>query len=468
MEKQLCIIKRSGAMGDLLLIEPFTRYVAQTYRVCVQTHKRFFQVLENSPYIERFIGLEDSLPADAVGIFNLDGAYESLLNLNIPIHEAYFKAFGFDLLPDMQYHIYFKPNEYYGLPENCVVVDVSSIEGRQYYTNWQPLLDYIVSSGYKIVLIGSYYYDDPRQYNNIYIDLRGSSTSIRQLYCIIKECAFYIGVESGPLHIAKTLGKKGIGLYCAYWEISAFTFLNTQIMSYKCTCRDGEPKECYMKCKKSEFDVETIMMYFDVFKGNTYYSSQARQDDFVLKCLNYKRNGTFLEIGSASPIMWNNSFSLEKKYHWRGIMVEIDWGYLQSYKAVRPNSYHIINDASVVDYKTALSEAKMPKNIDYLQIDLEVENMSTLNCLYNLDKNVFDEYKFAVVTFEHDFYRGDFFDTRNISRQIFQKRGYKRIFSDVQIKGLAFEDWYIHPDLVPNNITCHDQSMDCNEIIDKL
>jgi hypothetical protein len=466
MVKPLCIIKMSGAMGDILLTEPFTRYVAQNFRICYQTHQRFVQVLENSPFIEKIITLDDAIPSDAIGIYNLDGSY--VPHLDVPIHEAYFKAFGFDLLADMQYHIYFKENETYGLPKNCVVVDMSSIEGRQYYNNWQPLLDYIHNCGYKIVLIGNYYYNDPRQLNNIYLDLRKTSTSIRELYCIINECEYYIGVESGPLHIAKTLGKKGIGIYCAYWKITSTAFPNTQIMTYRCNCCEGLPTVCYMKCKKSEFDVNTIMMYFDVFLGNTFYSSQARQDDFVLKCLDYKRNGTFLEIGSASPIMWNNSFSLEKKYNWRGIMVEIDWGYLESYKTVRPNSYHIIGDASTVDYKTALNNANMPKNIDYLQIDLEVENMSTLNCLYNLDKHVFDEYKFAVVTFEHDFYRGDFFDTRNISRQIFEKRGYKRIFSDVQIKGLAFEDWYIHPDLVAKSIPCNDLSIDCNEVIAKL
>ena len=91
----------------------------------------------------------------------------------------------------------------------------------------------------------------------------------------------------------------------------------------------------------------------------------------------------------------------------------------------------------------------MPKHMDYLQIDLEVKNRSTLDCLQLLDKTVFDEYTFATVTFEHDIYVGNFYDTRILSRKIFEKRGYVRVFSDVIHKAnVVFEDWYVHPSLV--------------------
>ena len=192
--------------------------------------------------------------------------------------------------------------------------------------------------------------------------------------------------------------------------------------------------------------------------------SRDCQDVFVSLITEKKLNGTYVEIGANHPVTGNNTFLFEKLYQWRGIMVEIDSSFTDQYKATRPNSYHIIADASKVDYKQALINNSMPKNIDYLQIDLEVENMSTLTCLYNLDNNVFDEYKFAVVTFEHDFYRGDFFDTLKISRRIFEKRGYKRVFSNVMYKGLDFEDWYIHPDLVKIDIPIGDH-VDCQEIV---
>ena len=52
------------------------------------------------------------------------------------------------------------------------------------------------------------------------------------------------------------------------------------------------------------------------------YYGQAQQDKFVLNMLNHKKDGLFLEIGSSHPIEFSNTFLLEKKYNWRGIMVE--------------------------------------------------------------------------------------------------------------------------------------------------
>ena len=90
--------------------------------------------------------------------------------------------------------------------------------------------------------------------------------------------------------------------------------------------------------------------------------------------------------------------------------------------------------------------------MDYLQIDLDVNNRSTLDTLELLDRTVFDKTQFATVTFEHDIYTGNYFDTRNKSREIFTKRGYQLVFPDVSVffngANRVFEDWYVHPDLV--------------------
>jgi len=203
--------------------------------------------------------------------------------------------------------------------------------------------------------------------------------------------------------------------------------------------------------------------------------SQASQDLFYLKSLNYKRDGHFLEIGSNHPIFWNNTYLAETKYNWKGIMVEYDTGFAPLYTLHRPNSIHILNDAQKVDYRRLLDDNNFPVHMDYLQIDLDVENRSTLNVLELLDRTVFDKYTFATVTFEHDIYRGDFFDTRETSRKIFADRGYILAFSDVSLYlghdsmvqtmlheevsekpgardggKKSFEDWYIHPSLLPH------------------
>ena len=126
------------------------------------------------------------------------------------------------------------------------------------------------------------------------------------------------------------------------------------------------------------------------------------------------------------------------------------------YEENRKNSKYVIQDARTVNYYNLFKKYNFPNNMDYLQIDLDVDNKSTLDTLIVLDKTIFDEYKFATVTFEHDIYRGNFFNTRDISRKIFRDRGYILLFPDISTSymgntNLPYEDWYVHPDLVDKN-----------------
>jgi hypothetical protein len=175
--------------------------------------------------------------------------------------------------------------------------------------------------------------------------------------------------------------------------------------------------------------------------------SQADQDKFVINILKNKQNGFFLEIGSHHPININNTYKLEKEYGWTGLMVEYEPSYENLYKTHRTSNY-IIQDATTINYLELFQKYNFPKNMDYLQIDLEVENRSTLTTLEVLEKQLFSEYKFATVTFEHDFYRGDYFETRKKSREIFTRYGYTLIFPDAGHPNFPFEDWYVHTDLV--------------------
>ena len=210
---------------------------------------------------------------------------------------------------------------------------------------------------------------------------------------------------------------------------------------------------------------------------NMASNSQSFQDIFVLYVTNFKRDGTFLEIGSNHPIKHNNSFLLESSYNWKGLLVEYDRSFEALYKLDRPKSLYVIDDARKVTYREILDKYNFPTEIDYLQIDLDVNNRSTLDTLELLNNTVFDKYKFASVTFEHDIYTGNYFDTQKMSRQIFKDRGYELVFPDVSVLWEGdfkpFEDWYIHPDLVDmdyiNNIKTHVSTRCTNirKILDK-
>ena len=175
--------------------------------------------------------------------------------------------------------------------------------------------------------------------------------------------------------------------------------------------------------------------------------SQAAQDLFVLKVLDNKKNGVFVEIGSTHPVIANNTYLLETQYGWTGVMIVCDKQWVPLYKEERPNSDYIIQDAVTVNYNKVLKT--YPYDIDYLQINLEVDNMSTLNTLLNLNDSALKTHRFAIITFGHEFYRGDYFRTRDLSRIILKDLGYVLLFPDISWFGCAmYEDWWVHPELV--------------------
>jgi hypothetical protein len=115
----------------------------------------------------------------------------------------------------------------------------------------------------------------------------------------------------------------------------------------------------------------------------------------------------------------------------------------------------------MVNYKELLDSNNFPENIDYLQLDLEPGNGSTIKTLEILDNTIMDKYKFATITFEHDIYNGHHFDTKKRAYDILTKRGYIRVFENILNDGwnqnlietpntmyYPFEDWYVHPELV--------------------
>ena len=205
--------------------------------------------------------------------------------------------------------------------------------------------------------------------------------------------------------------------------------------------------------------------------------SQAYQDKFALKLNDSKKDGTYLELGTNHPITHNNTYLLESKYNWSGLLIEYDKSFESLYPKTRPKSKYIIGDARVLDYNKILEKTFSTRTIDYLQIDLDADNCSTLTSLLLLSEFVMPKYKFKTVTFEHDSYRGNFFNTRALSREIFKRHGYQLIFPDVSVMWQGsykpFEDWYVYPELISKetleNITGHEKyvfgkSFTCDEI----
>ena len=176
--------------------------------------------------------------------------------------------------------------------------------------------------------------------------------------------------------------------------------------------------------------------------------SQVYQDMFILSILNGKKNGTFLEIGGADPFKGNNTALLEKEFGWSGVSIEYNEKFIKNYRQNRTAKL-LHTDALQLNYEKLLSENFVDNVIDYLQLDIEPAR-HTYECMLKIP---FDKYKFAVITYEHDYYVDITRSYREKSREFLKSKGYELITNDISPDGKSnFEDWWVHPDLIDNNI----------------
>lgn len=206
-----------------------------------------------------------------------------------------------------------------------------------------------------------------------------------------------------------------------------------------------------MSQSKVPFEIGMLESLRYKFKGyelvNKNYS-QVMQDIFILSALDGKKNGTYLEIGSASPFLNNNTALLETEFGWTGVGIEYKQEFVNEYSSQRKNKI-LCTNALDVNYTELLNSIAVNGCVDYLQLDCEPSSVT-----YEIMTKIpFDKFKFAVITYEHDDYVDVYRKYRDKSRAFLLSRGYVLLVSNVSPDGISnFEDWWVHPDLVSQNI----------------
>lgn len=212
---------------------------------------------------------------------------------------------------------------------------------------------------------------------------------------------------------------------------------------------------------------------FKTLKYLPLSNSQFRQDLFVLNQLNFKKGGFFVEFGAADGVKDSNTFLLEKKFKWKGILAEparVNYKKLLLYRKCKietkivwkdSNSELLFNEtkaklSSSIDnlsllaannglrgetvrkYKLKtislndlLQKYGAPKNIDYLSIDTEGSEFDILNA-FN-----FEKYKFKVITVE-------ILSNKKKIHNLLSLNGYKNIFSNIS----GFDNWYVNKSII--------------------
>lgn len=206
-----------------------------------------------------------------------------------------------------------------------------------------------------------------------------------------------------------------------------------------------------------------------------YSESQFLQDLFVVSVLGCKKNGYFVEFGATDGKNFSNTYMLEKKLGWVGILSEPSKQYHQKLNAARDakidfrcianESKHTIKFSELIGtglsktgklgllekfknllelHKTnsyevetislvdLLNYYEAPKILDFLSIDVEGSEYKILEAFR------WDLYTFNVITVEHNFTK-----QRKDIYKLLTANGYKRVHEDISY----VDDWYVHENL---------------------
>jgi ADP-heptose:LPS heptosyltransferase len=201
------LITRSGAMGDVILVEPVMRYFAQKgYNIILDTAKEFWELFSNHPYPVRHSSMVDLKRIVPERYINLDMAYESKPRQNRL--KSYFQMSGITDYVLSKPILYPLVNEKTKLFKKYAVlhIDQKSMPHRNIYgVNWKTIKKHLEAHGYLVLQIGQ------EQHESVGHEINTSSLSF--LKFLIAGCDLFIGIDSGPLNIAMAYDKKCIGFF---------------------------------------------------------------------------------------------------------------------------------------------------------------------------------------------------------------------------------------------------------------
>ena len=182
------------------------------------------------------------------------------------------------------------------------------------------------------------------------------------------------------------------------------------------------------------------------------YQGSSNQEAFVLELLDYKRAGFYVELGAFHSSEGSNTKILEQDYGWQGVSFELVDERRSEFIENRFNP--CMGDALNFDYLGYFRDNFFPKQIDYLQVDIDTgydratrPNGNHYTTLLGLITVPLTQYRFSIITFEHDanmYFRNTC--QRDAQREILDCLGYTLVVRTIH------EDWWVDPTVISPNV----------------
>jgi hypothetical protein len=181
------------------------------------------------------------------------------------------------------------------------------------------------------------------------------------------------------------------------------------------------------------------------------YRGNSSQEKFVIEIFNGKKDGVYVELGAFDSKLGSNTFYLESDYDWSGVSFEVSEDRKLEFQTNRKNP--CFGDALEFNYISYFENNNFPKQIDYLQVDIDggyQEDGRPFGnhylSLLGLISLPLTQYRFSIITFEHDanmYFRNS--AMRDAQREILDSLGYALVVRE------KHEDWWVDPAVFPIN-----------------
>lgn len=201
--KPVVIIKRMGAMGDVIRLEPVMRYFHDTgHMVVLETSINFYNLFLYHPYKIHNISHVDGRLLNGAKYYDLDMSYEN--NPEVPHLISYFKACEIDeneyknYLVKQKLSLGFQINQYNKLFNKYVVIHIDDRKqpGRNIQgIDWDIVVYELKHNGYDVIQIG---FQDKKIVGAIYM----KTINENLLSYVVAGADMFIGIDSGISHIA--------------------------------------------------------------------------------------------------------------------------------------------------------------------------------------------------------------------------------------------------------------------------
>lgn len=223
---KVCVIRRLGGIGDVLMCTPTLRQIKLDFpeaelTFAIDMHSTngniYFELVKNAPFIDKIVDARYVRQADYDSVVDISSVCIRYEHSGLPVLnrvEIFARAAGLPRLVDKRCWYSTDESERKWAQKICntmrgdgkklVVLHTASMEGKRCWPpeKYTQLVEAAIAENLNvhfIVIDFNNVFDKWHTYSNAY---NASATTLRQMAALIEAADFFIGPDSGPMHLA--------------------------------------------------------------------------------------------------------------------------------------------------------------------------------------------------------------------------------------------------------------------------